>query len=158
MMIKNIFLLFALLLFPNFSAQNSYEKELEDAKFFVKEIYKNNPSEILNYVKLSDSKLKLCTTDDQLKNYIVDGEWNMFYRIIRKGNKIVYISKSNNMWGGIGDWLSSQDFYFNKDGILIGAIKKENFFLEEPKCARQIQYRAYYKNVNAPKLDRVEKS
>ncbi|AZI55156.1 hypothetical protein EIB75_07835 [Epilithonimonas vandammei] len=81
----------------------------------------------------------------------------MFYKIIRKDDKIIYISKSDNMWGGLGDWYSSQDFYFNKDGILVGAIKKEDFFLEDTKCANQINYRAFYKNIDAPKLDEIEK-
>lgn len=29
--------------------------------------------------------------------------------------------------------------------------------MEEIKCAEQIRYRAYYVNINAPKLDKVEK-
>ena len=61
------------------------------------------------------------------------------------------------MWGGIGDWLSSQDFYFNKSGTLLGAEKKEDFFLQETKCAQQIKYRAFYKNVNTTYLEKVEK-
>ena len=151
---KTLYLFLTLFPFLNCYSQSPYEKDFEEAKLYVNETLKNNHSEILNYVKLPDGKLKLSKTDNPMQEF---DDWSMFYKIIRKDDKIIFISKSDNMWGGLGDWYSSQDLYFNKDGILVGAIKKEDFFLEDTNCANQIKYRAYYKNIDAPKLDKIEK-
>lgn len=56
----------------------------------------------------------------------------------------------------MGDWNSSQDFYFDEKGVLLEAVKKEDWFLEN-KCARQIRYRGIYKNYGNPKLHRIDK-
>ena len=106
---KKLYLFFVLLSFLNCYAQTSYEKEFEEAKLYVNETFKNNHSEILNYLKLSDGKLKLCKTNDPIKEF--DNDWAMFYKIVRKNDKIIYISKSNDLWGGIGDSKTSYDYY-----------------------------------------------
>lgn len=146
--------MFAFFSFLNCYSQATYEKDLEKAKSYVKEVFKNNPSEILNYVKLGDGKLRLCGTNDPIKEF--DNDWSMFYKIIRRNDKIVFISKSDDLWGGIGDSKTYYDYYFNENGILVGAEKVLELFLEDAKCTSQIKYFAFYKNVNAEKLDKSE--
>lgn len=152
---KNILLIAFLILCNMFYSQNKYEVDLKEAKDYVDNVFRKDSSRIENYVKLSDGRIMRSKTDNPIEEF--DNDWNSFYKILRKNDKIIFISKSDNMWGGIGDWYSAQDYYFNKKGNLIGAEKKLDFFLEETKCANQIKYRAYYVNINAPKLDKVEK-
>ena len=152
---KNILLFALLILSGMFYTQNKYEIDLKEAKKYVDNIFKKDVSQIKNYVKLSDGRIMLSKTDDPIEEF--DNDWNRFYRIIRKNGKVIFISQSNNLWGGIGDWYDAQDYYFNEKGNLIGAEKRLDFFLEETKCAKQIKYRAFYVNINAPKLAKAEK-
>lgn len=151
---NKLLLLTFLLLGRSLFSQNNYEKEFENIKSYVDNRLEKNSSEILNYVKLSDGRLLLSKTDDPLQEF---EDIKFFYKILRKNNKIVFISKSDNLWGGMGDWLDAYDYYFNEEGILVGAEKKQEFFLMDRKCTPQIKYSALYKNVNAPKLLKKEK-
>lgn len=136
-----------------FSQKNINEK-LAEAENFANKIIENNPDKILHYYKLNNGILKRYYPDND--NYEDDdSEIMMSYRIIKKNDKIIYISKSDSFWG-MGDWNSSQDFYFDEKGVLLGAVKKEDWFLEN-KCARQIRYRGIYRNYGNPKLHRVDK-
>lgn len=115
---------------------------------------KNNPSKVIEYVKLTDGRLKRCKTADPVEEF--EFQWSLFYKIIRRNDKIVYISKSDDLWGRIGDSKTSYDYYFNDDGILVGAEKSIDFFLLNTSCATQVKYNASYLNVNAEKLKKVE--
>ena len=134
--------------------QNNIDKELLEAEKYVDEILEKRPKEVTNIVKLNNGVVKIPKTDDWIDEF--DNNIEMYYKIIRKNDKILYISKSDNLWGGIGDWYNAQDFYFNEKGLLLGAVKKEDWFLEN-KCASQIKYRGIYKNYGNPKLERVDK-
>jgi hypothetical protein len=135
-------------------SQNNIDKELLEAEKYVDEILEKRPKEVTNIVKLNNGVVKIPKTDDWIDEF--DNNIEMYYKIIRKNDKILYISKSDNLWGGIGDWYNAQDFYFNEKGLLLGAVKKEDWFLEN-KCASQIKYRGIYKNYGNPKLERVDK-
>lgn len=152
---RNIMLILLLIVSNMFYAQSKYEIELKEAKTYVDNVFKKDSTQIENYVKLSDGRIMLTKTDDPIEEF--DNDWNRFYKIIRKNDKVIFISQSNNLWGGIGDWYDAQDYYFNEKGNLIGAEKRLDFYLEETKCAKQIKYRAFYVNINAPKLTKVEK-
>ena len=134
-------------------SQKNINEELAEAKKFANKIIENNPNKILSYYKLNNGTLK--KTNPNNENEDDDSEIMMSYRIIKKNDKIIYISKSDSFWG-MGDWNSSQDFYFDEKGVLLGAVKKEDWFLEN-KCARQIRYRGIYKNYGKSKLYRVDK-
>lgn len=134
-------------------SQKNINEELAEAKKFVNKIIENNPDKILSYYKLNNSTLK--KTNPNNENEDDDSEIMMSYRIIKKNDKIIYISKSDSFWG-MGDWNSSQDFYFDEQGVLLGAVKKEDWFLEN-KCSRQIRYRGIYKNYGNSKLHRIDK-
>lgn len=135
-------------------SQNNIDKELLEAEKYVDEILEKRPKEVTNIVKLNNGVVKIPKTDDWIDEF--DNNIEMYYKIIRKNDKILYISKSDNLWGGIGDWYNAQDFYFNEKGLLLGAVKKEDWFLEN-KCASQIKYRGIYKNYGNPKLYRIDK-
>ncbi|AZA86838.1 hypothetical protein EG349_08580 [Chryseobacterium shandongense] len=134
-------------------SQKNIDKEIAEAEKFANKIIENNPDKILHYYKLNNGTLKKINPDSDYEDD--DSEIIMSYRIIKKNNKIIYISKSDSFWG-MGDWNSSQDFYFDEKGVLLGAVKKEDWFLEN-KCAMQIRYRGIYKNYGSPKLHRVDK-
>lgn len=153
---KNIFLLSFLISSNLFYTQNKYKTDLKEAKNYVDNVFKKDASQIKNYVKLSDGRIMLSKTDDPIEEF--DNDCIRFYKMIRKNDKVIFISKSDNLWGGIGDWYDAQDYYFNEKGILIGAQKRLNFFLEETKCAIQVKYSAFYENVDAPKLAKVQKT
>ncbi|WP_312171476.1 hypothetical protein [Chryseobacterium sp.] len=133
--------------------QKNIDKEIAEAEKFANKIIENNPDKILHFYKLNNGTLKKINPDSDYEDD--DSEIIMSYRIIKKNNKIIYISKSDSFWG-MGDWNSSQDFYFDEKGVLLGAVKKEDWFLEN-KCAMQIRYRGIYKNYGNPKLHRVDK-
>jgi len=135
-------------------SQNNIDIKLSEAEKYVDKILENKPKVVTNIVKLSNGIVKIPKTDDWIDEF--DNSIEMYYKIIRKNDKILYISKSDNLWGGIGDWYNAQDFYFDENGVLLGAIKKEEWFLEN-KCAFQIKYRGIYKNYGNPKLERVDK-
>ncbi|GEN67178.1 hypothetical protein [Chryseobacterium rhizosphaerae] len=151
---KNLIVLINLCLFSVFYSQNSYENGLRQTKLFVKGIFKNQPSKVIQYVKLTDGRIKQSKTDNALEEFEL--QWDLFYKIIRKNNKIVYISKSDDLWGHIGDSKTSYDYYFNEEGILVGAEKSLDFFLLDTTCAIQVQYYALYQNVKAKKLEKTE--
>ncbi len=135
-------------------SQKNINKEIAEAEKYTNQIIENNPDKILHYYKLNNGILKRYHPDND--NYEDDdSEIIMSYRIIKKNNKIIYISKSDSFWG-MGDWNSSQDFYFDEKGVLLGAEKKEDWFLDN-KCAWQIRYRGIYRNYGKPKLQRVDK-
>ncbi|WP_185249135.1 hypothetical protein [Chryseobacterium bernardetii] len=136
-------------------SQKNINQELEEAEKFTNQIIENNPDKISHYYKLDNGTLKRYYPDNDNNEDAVN-EIMMSYRIIKKNNKIIYISKSDNFWGGIGDWYNAQDFYFDNNGILLGAVKKEEWFLEN-KCAQQIKFRGLYLNYGNPKLDRKDK-
>jgi len=136
-------------------SQKNINEELAEAEKYANKIIENNPDKILNYYKLINGTLKRYDPDnDNIEDAV--NEIMMSYKIIKKNNKIIYISKSDNFWGGIGDWYNAQDFYFGNNGILLGAVKKEEWFLEN-KCAQQIKFRGIYLNYGNPKLDRKNK-
>lgn len=151
---KNLIVLINLCIFSVFYSQDSYENELKQTKLFVKGILKNQPSKVIEYVKLTDGRLKQSKTDNPLEEFEL--QWDMFYKIIRKNNKIVYISKSDDLWGHIGDSKTSYDYYFNEEGILVGAEKSLDFFLLDTACANQVKYHVSYMNVKAEKLVKAE--
>jgi len=151
---KNLYIVFTLCTFSFFNSQGLYEKELKQTKSFVKTILRNEPSKIIEYVKLTDGRLKRSMTENPVEEFEL--QWYMFYKIIRKNNKIVYISKSDDLWGHIGDSKTSYDYYFNEEGILVGAEKSLDFFLLDTTCAIQVQYYALYQNVKAEKLEKTE--
>lgn len=136
-------------------SQKNINEELAEAKKFANKIIENNPDKISHYYKLDNGILKRYYPDNDNNEDAVN-EILMSYRIIKKNNKIIYISKSDNFWGDIGDWYNAQDFYFDNNGILLGAVKKEEWFLEN-KCAQQIKFRGIYLNYGNPKLDRKDK-
>jgi len=135
-------------------SQKNINQELAEAEKFANKRIENNPDKILHYYKLNSGTLKRYYPNNN-NNVDDDSEIMMSYRIIKKNDKIIYISKSDSFWG-MGDWNSSQDFYFDEKGVLLGAVKKEDWFLEN-KCARQIKYRGIYTNYGKPKLDRKDK-
>lgn len=135
-------------------SQKNINEELAEAEKYTNKIIENNPDKILCYYKLNNGTLKRYYSNND-NNEDDDSEIMMSYRIIKKNNKIIYISKSDSFWG-MGDWNSSQDFYFDEKEVLLGAVKKEDWFLEN-KCARQIRYRGIYKNYEKPQLHRVDK-
>lgn len=134
-------------------SQRNIDLKLTEAEKYIKKIIKNNPEKILHYYKLNNGTLKKINPNDDYEDD--DSEIMMSYKIIKRNNKIIYISKSDSFWG-MGDWNSSQDFYFDEQGVLLGAIKKEDWFLEN-KCARQIKYRGIYRNYGKLKLYKVDK-
>ncbi|WP_227413309.1 hypothetical protein [Chryseobacterium culicis] len=136
-------------------SQKNINEEIAEAEKFTNQIIENNPDKILHYYKLDNGTLKRYYPDNDNNEDAVN-DILMSYRIIKKNHKIIYISKSDNFWGGIGDWYNAQDFYFDKNGILLGAVKKEEWFLEN-KCAQQIKFRGIYLNYGNPKLDRKDK-
>ncbi len=151
---KNLYIIFTLCTFSFFNSQGLYEKELKQTKSFVKTILRNEPSKIIEYVKLTDGRLKRSMTENPVEEFEL--QWYMFYKIIRKNNKIVYISKSDDLWGHIGDSKTSYDYYFNEEGILVGAEKSLDFFLLDTTCANQVNYHVSYLNVKSKKLEKVE--
>ncbi|PWW27217.1 hypothetical protein [Chryseobacterium sp. AG844] len=151
---KKIIILINLCIFSVFYSQKSYEDELKQTKLFVKEVLKNQPSKVIEYVKLTDGRIKQSKTDNPLEEFEL--QWDLFYKIIRKNNKIVYISKSDDLWGHIGDSKTSYDYYFNEEGILVGAEKSLDFFLLDTTCANQVRYYVSYTNVKAEKLEKAE--
>lgn len=151
---KNLYIIFTLYTFSFFNSQGLYEKELKQTKSFVKTILRNDPSKIIEYVKLTDGRLKRSMTENPVEEFEL--QWYMFYKIIRKNNKIVYISKSDDLWGHIGDSKTSYDYYFNEEGILVGAEKSLDFFLLDTTCANQVKYYVSYLNVKAEKLEKAE--
>lgn len=151
---KKIIILINLCIFSVFYSQNSYENELKQTKLFVKEVLKKQPSKVIEYVKLTDGRIKQSKTDNPVEEFEL--QWDMFYKIIRKNNKIVYISKSDDLWGHIGDSKTSYDYYFNEEGILVGAEKSLDFFLLDTTCANQVKYNVSYLNVKAEKLEKAE--
>ncbi|MFZ4929763.1 hypothetical protein [Chryseobacterium sp. Mn2064] len=136
-------------------SQKNINEELAEAEKYTNQIIENNPDKISHYYKLDNGILKRYYPDNDNNEDAVN-EILMSYKIIKKNNKIIYISKSDNFWGGIGDWYNAQDFYFDNNGILLGAVKKEEWFLEN-KCAQQIKFRGIYLNYGNPKLDRKDK-
>lgn len=134
-------------------SQRNIDLKLTEAEKYTNEIIENTPEKIFHYYKLNNGILKKINPNNDYEDD--DSEIKMSYKIIKKNNKIIYISRSDSFWG-MGDWNSSQDFYFDEKGILLGAIKKEDWFLEN-KCAGQIRYRGLYKNYGKPKLHRVDK-
>ncbi|GEM_PF-1171116 len=136
-------------------SQKNINEELAETEKFANKIIENNPDKISHYYKLNNGILKRYHPDNDNNEDAVN-EIMMSYRIIKKNNKIIYISKSDNFWGGIGDWYNAQDFYFDNNGILLGAVKKEEWVLEN-KCAQQIKFRGIYLNYGNPKLDRKDK-
>ncbi|MGE8553990.1 MAG: hypothetical protein ACN6OB_08640 [Chryseobacterium jejuense] len=136
-------------------SQKNINEEIAEAEKYTNQIIENNPDKISHYYKLDNGTLKRYYPDNDNNEEAVN-EIMMSYRIIKKNNKIIYISKSDNFLGGIGDWYNAQDFYFDNNGILLGAIKKEEWFLEN-KCAQQIKFRGLYLNYGNPKLDRKDK-
>ena len=151
---KKLIVLINLCIFSVFYSQNSYENELKQTKLFVKEVLKNQPSKVIEYVKLTDGRIKQSKTDNPVEEFEL--QWEMFYKILRKNNKIVYISKSDDLWGHIGDSKTSYDYYFNEEGILVGAEKSLDFFLLDTTCANQVKYYVSYINVKAEKLEKKE--
>ncbi|WP_160139442.1 hypothetical protein [Chryseobacterium sp. c4a] len=151
---KNLIVLINICIFSVFYSQNSYENEFKQTKLFVKGILENQPSKVTQYIKLTDGRIKQSKTDNPLEEFEL--QWDLFYKIIRKNNKIVYISKSDDLWGHIGDSKTSYDYYFNEEGILVGAEKSLDFFLLDTTCAIQVQYYALYQNVKAEKLEKTE--
>lgn len=135
-------------------SQRNIDLKLAETEKFANGIIENYPDKILHYYKLINGTLKKYKPDND-NNEDDDSEIMMSYKIIKRNNKIIYISKSDSFWG-MGDWNSSQDFYFDENGVLLGAVKKEDWFLEN-KCAGQIRYRGLYKNYGNPKLHRVDK-
>jgi len=102
------------ILFVNYTlifSQKNINEELAETKKFANKIIENNPEEILSYYKLNNGTLKKTNPNNENVDY--DSEIMMSYRIIKKNDKIVYISKSDSFWG-MGDWNSSQDFYFDE--------------------------------------------
>jgi hypothetical protein len=152
---KNLIFLILIFFFSVALGQNNIDIELLEAEKYVDKILENRPKEINNIVKLSNGTVKIPKTNDWLEEF--ENDIVMSYKIIKKNDKIIYISKSDNFWGGIGDWYNAQDFYFNEKGVLLGAVKKEDWFLENTKCANQIKYRGIYKNYGNPKLERIDK-
>jgi len=134
-------------------SQRNIDLKLTEAEKYTNEIIENNPEKILHYYKLNNGILKKINPNNDYEDD--DSEIMMSYKIIKRNNKIIYISKSDSFWG-MGDWNSSQDFYFDEKGVLLGAVKKEDWFLEN-KCARQIKYRGIYRNYGKLKLNRVDK-
>lgn len=134
-------------------SQRNIDLKLTEAENYTNEIMENNPEKILHYYKLNNGILKKINPNNDYEDD--DSEIMMSYKIIKRNNKIIYISKSDSFWG-MGDWNSSQDFYFDEKGVLLGAVKKEDWFLEN-KCARQIKYRGIYRNYGKLKLNRVDK-
>lgn len=134
-------------------SQRNIDLKLTEAEKYTNEIIENNPEKISHYYKLNNGTLKKINPDNDYEND--DNEIMMSYKIIKRNNKIIYISKSDSFWG-MGDWNSSQDFYFDEKGVLLGAVKKEDWFLEN-KCARQIKYRGIYRNYGKLKLNRFDK-
>lgn len=134
-------------------SQRNIDLKLTEAEKYTNKIIENNPEKILHYYKLNNGTLKKINPNKDYEDD--DSEIMMSYKIIKRNNKIIYISKSDSFWG-MGDWNSSQDFYFDEKGVLLGAIKKEDWFLEN-KCARQIKYRGIYRNYGKLKLNRVDK-
>lgn len=134
-------------------SQKNIDEKLAEAKKFANKIIENNPDRILHYYKLNNGTLKKINPNSDYEDD--DSEIMMSYRIIKNNNKIIYISKSDSFWG-MGDWNSSQDFYFDEKGVLLGAVKKEDWFLDN-KCAWQIRYRGIYKNYGNLKLYRIDK-
>lgn len=134
-------------------SQRNIDLKLTEAEKYTNEIIENNPEKILHYYKLNNGILKKINPNKDYEDD--DSEIMMSYKIIKRNNKIIFISKSDSFWG-MGDWNSSQDFYFDEKGVLLGAIKKEDWFLES-KCARQIKYRGIYRNYGKLKLNRVDK-
>lgn len=151
---KKLIILINLCIFSVFYSQKSYEDELKQTKLFVKEVLKNQPSKVIEYVKLTDGRIKQSKTDNPVEEFEL--QWEMFYKILRKNNKIVYISKSDDLWGHIGDSKTSYDYYFNEEGILVGAEKSLDFFLLDTTCASQVRYYVSYINVKAEKLEKTE--
>ncbi|QQV01231.1 MULTISPECIES: hypothetical protein [Chryseobacterium] len=134
-------------------SQRNIDLKLTEAEKYTNEIIENNSEKILHYYKLNNGILKKINPNNDYEDD--DSEIMMSYKIIKRNNKIIYISKSDSFWG-MGDWNSSQDFYFDEKGVLLGAVKKEDWFLEN-KCARQIKYRGIYRNYGKLKLNRVDK-
>lgn len=151
---KNLYIIFTLCTFSFFNSQGLYEKELKQTKSFVKTTLRNEPSKIIEYVKLTDGRLKRSMTENPVEEFEL--QWDIFYKIIIKNNKIVYISKSDDLWGNIGDSKTSYDYYFNEEGILVGAEKSLDFFLLNTTCANQVKYHVSYLNVKAEKLVKSE--
>ncbi|WP_228372462.1 hypothetical protein [Chryseobacterium daeguense] len=151
---KNLYIIFTLCTFSFFNSQGLYEKELKQTKSFVKTTLRNEPSKIIEYVKLTDGRLKQSMTENPVEEFEL--QWEMFYKILRKNNKIVYISKSDDLWGHIGDSKTSYDYYFNEEGILVGAEKSLDFFLLDTTCTNQVKYYVSYINVKAEKLEKKE--
>lgn len=151
---KNLYIIFTLCTFSFFNSQGLYEKELNQTKSFVKTTLRNEPSKIIEYVKLTDGRLKRSMTENPVEEFEL--QWDIFYKIIRKNNKIVYISKSDDLWGHIGDSKTSYDYYFNEEGILVGAEKSLDFFLLDTTCVKQVKYHVSYLNVKAEKLVKSE--
>lgn len=150
---KKLITFIAFINYVLFFSQKNINLELAEAEKYTNQIIENNPDKILSYYKLINGTLK--KTNPNNENEDDDSEIMMSYRIIKKNDKIIYISKSDSFWG-MGDWNSSQDFYFDEQGVLLGAVKKEDWFLDN-KCARQIRYRGIYRNYGKPKLQRVDK-
>lgn len=113
---KNILLFAFLILSGMFYTQNKYVSDLKEAKNYVDNIFKKEVSQIKTYVKLSDGRIMLSKTDDPIEEF--GNDWNRFYKIIRINDKVIFISQSESLWGGIGDWYDAQDFYFNEKGNL----------------------------------------
>lgn len=151
---KKIIPIFSLILSNMFYAQNKYEIELKEAKTYVDNIFKKDSTQIKNYVKLSDGRIMLSMTDNPIEEF--DNDCSVFYKIIKKDNKIIFISKSPDMWGGIGDSSRDYNYYFNNDSVLVGAEKKLEFFLMDTKCTELVKYFASYVNDDKPKLLKIE--
>ena len=151
---KNILLIAFLILSNMIYTQNKYEIDLKEAKDYVDNVFRKDSSRIENYVKLSDGRIMRSNTDNPIEEF--DNDWNRFYKILRKNDKIIFISKSPDMWGGIGDSSRDYNYYFNNDSVLVGAEKKLEFFIKDRNCAEVVKYVATYLNDNKPKLLKVE--
>ena len=114
---KNLIFLILIFFFSVAFGQNNIDIELLEAEKYVDKILENRPKEINNIVKLSNGTVKIPKTNDWLEEF--ENDIVMSYKIIKKNDKIIYISKSDNFWGGIGDWYNAQDFYCNEKGVLL---------------------------------------
>lgn len=128
---KKLLLIVLLPLFSIACSQNKssdYSNEVKDLKAYVENVYKNDLANVKGYVKNENNgKIFPIKTDDIFSEF--DFEFYYVYEFLRKDDKVIYARKAPISQSG--DSSIFYDYYFSKDGRLIGAEKSVSSFYGE---------------------------